>query len=223
MECLKDWPIIPEVTMINSFATHPKFIEAFCSIGKRYPLDDYDHILFSFHGLPKRQLERADRSGTCQKAERCCETLNDNNRGCYSAQCYATARAIAAGLELKKEQHSICFQSRLGKDPWIEPYTSDAITAQLKQGTKRILVFCPAFVCDCIETIDEIGVEYAKEFTDGGGEALDLVEGLNDDPAWIEALQHMVLEKVDIKGPTCEQSVLKESLSSNINKSNIFL
>lgn len=186
MESIKSWNRIPDTRFINTYATHPKFIEAFAERGKEYPIDTYDHILFSFHGLPKKQLIKADRSGHCKGNGECCSQLNRKNQNCYSAQCYATAKAIAEKLNLSN--YSICFQSRLGKDPWIEPYTSDAIASRAALGDKKLLVFCPAFVCDCLETIYEIGVEYQEEFVEAGGEKLDLVEGLNAHPLWIETL-----------------------------------
>lgn len=97
-------------------------------------------------------------------------------------------------LGLKEEKYSLCFQSRLGKEPWLQPYTGDVIKNLARQGKKRVLVFCPSFVCDCLETIHEIGVEYAEEFKQAGGTSLELVPGLNDHPQWIDALVNFVKE-----------------------------
>jgi ferrochelatase len=173
MESLSRWQTIPSLRFIDSFATHPGYIRAQLEISQKYRLDQYDHILFSFHGLPKRQLSRSN---------------------IYLEQCYATASALTTQLELPKDRFTICFQSRLGKEPWIEPYTSETIAQRGKQGDKRLLVFCPSFVCDCLETLDEIGNEYAHQFYQVGGKRLDLVEGLNDHPAWIDALKTMILD-----------------------------
>lgn len=191
MEKIKDWTVIPKMTFINSFADHPGFIEAFSTIGKRYNPSDYDHVLFSFHGLPERQIKKADYGSACLQGE-CCSRKTKENQHCYKAQCYTTARALAANLNLKQEQYSISFQSRLGRDPWLQPYTSDVLKSLVDNNKKRVLVFCPSFVCDCLETTCEIGIEYQHEFKERGGEHLQLVEGLNSHPAWIDGLKQMI-------------------------------
>ena len=183
MEVVKKWQVIPKLNLIRDFPLQETMIEAFCERMKEADYSSFDKILFSFHGLPERQLRKADRNNYCLQSEECCKTLNDQNKGCYSAQCHATAKAIAERLKI--DEYQVSFQSRLGKDPWIQPYTSDCL-----QGN-RLLVCCPAFVCDCLETTFEIGVEYAEEFE---GEKLQLVEGLNDHPKWIQALKELVLE-----------------------------
>ncbi len=191
MEIVKNWNVIPKLTFINSFPEDSGFIEAFCERGRQYSLKSYDYILFSFHGLPERHIRKADCSQTCLQ-KNCCQNFVTRNQFCYKAQCYATARAIAKGLELKEEEYFVCFQSRLGSEPWLQPYTSDAITQCAEKGMKRLLVFCPAFVSDCLETSCEISVEYAELFHELGGEELQLVEGLNDHPRWVQAVCDMV-------------------------------
>ena len=187
--------VIPKIRFINSYYDHPKLIEAFLERAKEHNLDDYDHILFSYHGLPKRHLVKGDLSGThCMKKENCCNSICESNKYCYSAQCYATTHAIADALSIDKDKYSICFQSRLGRDPWLEPYTSDILKKRREAGDKKILVFCPAFVADCLETTVEISHEYAEEFEKMGGEHLELVEGLNDSPKWIEAVCEIIHE-----------------------------
>lgn len=194
MKIVKDLQTIPKILFLDQFATHPAFIKAFVENGKRYDLNSYDQILFSFHGLPQRQLKKADRHGGCLQKNSCCETLNEKNKTCYSAQCYATAFRIAEGLKIARSHYTICFQSRLGKDPWLQPYASEVIHNLASKGAKRILVFCPSFVCDCLETLYEFKVEYANEFKALGGEQLDLVEGLNDEPHWIDALKEIIVD-----------------------------
>ncbi len=197
MEVIAQWEVIPEILFINNYAAAPSLIDAFCATASNYSMDNYDHILFSFHGLPQRHLKKADRSGKCcLKTKDCCEKLTETNKNCYSAQCHATAHAIAKKLNIAPLKYSISFQSRLGKDPWIEPYTVDTINQLATDGTKRLLVFCPSFVCDCLETIYEIGIEYTENFKHHGGETLDLVPGLNSHPAWIKALKEMIIQKI---------------------------
>lgn len=186
--------IIPKVTLINHYATNPAMINAFSAIAEQFPLTQYDHVLFSFHGLPQRQIKNADRHRQCLASEGCCSTLNSCNKNCYSAQCHGTGRAIAAKLGLAKNSYSFCFQSRLGKDPWLEPYASVVIENLAKQGKKNVLVICPSFVCDCLETIYEIQIEYGHAFKKAGGNRLDLVPGLNDHPLWIDALRSIILQ-----------------------------
>jgi ferrochelatase len=190
MKELQSWQTFPKLIFINHFFDHPAMIDAFCARANQYAIVSYDHILFSFHGLPERQLRKAN---DCCLTSHCCQTLCQKNHSCYKAQCFATAGAIAERLDLNEKQYTICFQSRLGKEPWIQPYTSDVLHDCAKQGYKRLLVFSPSFVCDCLETTYEISSEYQREFKQLGGEELQLVEGLNDHPLWIKALQQIVL------------------------------
>ena len=192
MKAIQSWQVIPKLIFIDDYFDHHLLIDAFCARAKQYHLESYDHILFSFHGLPERQIYKADSSRNCLSSQ-CCQKLSQENRFCYKAQCYATANAIINQLGLNESDYTICFQSRLGKEPWIQPYLSDTLQSCIKQGHKRILVFCPSFVCDCLETIYEISYEYAHQFKQMGGETLQLVEGLNSHPVWIEALSHLVL------------------------------
>ena len=193
MELLSTWPTIPPVSFVNSFHDNKLMIETFADNARKYQPDTYDQILFSFHGLPERQLKKCDHSGGhCLQSADCCQTLTDVNKFCYSAQCHDTARLIAAELGIAKEKYSVCFQSRLGKEPWVQPYTSDVLKALAAAGKKRLLVFCPAFVADCLETLYEVTVEYGEEFKKLGGEEVQLVSSLNDHPKWIEALTEMV-------------------------------
>ena len=188
MRVLSGQQIVPAVEMISSYATWEPMIALFAENARKFDLASYDHILFSYHGLPQRQLRKADAFNHCLQSSDCCQTLTDTNRFCYSAQCYATTRAIAAQLQLAPERYSVCFQSRLGRDPWTQPYTVRMIENLAKSGAKRLLVFCPAFTADCLETVIEIGSEYRDDFVKWGGEQIDLVESLNDKPAWAAAI-----------------------------------
>ncbi|TWI99363.1 ferrochelatase [Mucilaginibacter frigoritolerans] len=193
MNIVGKWQTIPSISFINSFHDNELMIETFADNGRQYQPETYDHILFSFHGLPQRQLIKCDHTDNfCLKVDGCCNTLNDTNKFCYSAQSHHTAKLIAEKLNIPKEKYTICFQSRLGSDPWVQPYTSEIVAKLAKEGKKRLLVFCPAFVADCLETVYEVTEEYGGEFKALGGEHVQLVESLNDSPKWIDALEEMV-------------------------------
>ncbi|NHA03343.1 ferrochelatase [Mucilaginibacter sp. HC2] len=192
MRVMRRWPTILPLAVRGAFYDHPLFIDAFTEKIQRYNRGSYDHILFSFHGLPERQLRACDPSGTyCLAQKNCCAVLTEINRNCYAAQCHETARLIAAELKLTRADYCVCFQSRLGKQEWIKPHTSTTIRQLAASGKRRLLVVCPAFVSDCLETLQEIAVEYRQEFIAAGGEELLLVESLNESPLFIRALQEM--------------------------------
>ena len=188
MRVLAKQQIIPAVEFVSAYPTWEPMIELFVKNAGKFDLSRYDHFLFSYHGLPQRQLRKADAFNHCLQKPDCCQTLTPVNQFCYSAQCYATTKAIAGQLNLKPAQYTVCFQSRLGRDPWTQPYTVQVIENLAKSGAKRLLVFCPAFTADCLETTIEIGEEYREDFLKWGGEQLDLVESLNDQPAWAAAV-----------------------------------
>ncbi len=193
MELVSKWPTVPPISFVNSFHDNELMIKVFAENAKKHHVESYDHVLFSFHGLPERQLLKCDHTGSyCLKSADCCQTLNDTNKFCYSAQGHDTARLIAKELNLSKDQYTVCFQSRLGKEPWVQPYTTDVLKKLAAEGKKRLLVFSPAFVADCLETLYEITVEYHEEFKALGGDHVQLVESLNDSPVFIEALAGMV-------------------------------
>lgn len=194
MELVGKWQTVPPISFVNSFHDNQQMIEIFAENARKHQVENYDHVLFSFHGLPERQLLKCDHTGTyCLKKDDCCETLNDTNKFCYSAQGHDTARLLAQELGITKEQYTVCFQSRLGKEPWVQPYTTDVLKKLASEGKKRLLVFSPAFVADCLETLYEITVEYHEEFKSLGGEHVQLVESLNDHPKFITALAEMAV------------------------------
>ncbi|WP_029286492.1 ferrochelatase [Pedobacter sp. R20-19] len=193
MELVSKWQTVPPISFVNSFHDNELMIKVFAENARKHRVEDFDHVLFSFHGLPERQLLKCDHTGSyCLKTADCCQTLNDTNKFCYSAQGHDTARLIAKELNLSRDQYTVCFQSRLGKEPWVQPYTTDVLKKLAAEGKKRLLVFSPAFVADCLETLYEITVEYHEEFRTLGGEHVQLVESLNDSPVFIEALADMV-------------------------------
>ncbi len=197
MRLLSKEQTIPDIRFVNSYYDHPAIINIFADNARNIGnLDQYDHILFSYHGLPQRHLKKADRTDCHCYADgtnSCCDSIARVNQFCYSAQCFATTRAIAGELGLAEDRYTTCFQSRLGFDDWAKPYTIDVLEEWAKEkGAKRILCFSPAFVSDCLETTIEIGLEYQEEFEEWGGERVDLVPSLNDDPRWVAAVCDMV-------------------------------
>ncbi|MGQ7869513.1 ferrochelatase [Sunxiuqinia sp. sy24] len=186
------WTVVPELRFVSQFYDNPTFIKAFTERIKEYRLESYDHIVFSYHGLPNRQVDKvhpeiASTECTCEQA------LPEHGKYCYKATCYETTRLLAKSLNLKPEDYSVSFQSRLTKN-WLKPFSDQLVIQKAKEGVKRILFVAPAFVADCLETTVEIGVEYQELFEEHGGEKIQLVESLNDHPRWIETLKKLILE-----------------------------
>lgn len=192
MQLVSQWQLIPEMIYVNSFFDHPLFVQAFAELGKKYMSQhSYDHYLFTYHGLPERQIIKSDCTGTCLQGT-CCATLHALNRNCYRAQCFATTRLLVDALGIKPEDYTVSFQSRLGKDPWIRPYTDEVIVDLVKKGKKSVLAFSPSFVADCLETTIEVGEEYKEVFEEKGGEHWQLVESLNVSPLWVDTLTAII-------------------------------
>jgi len=188
-EAQKPW-VTPNLTVVPPFYRDPGYLACMAARGRAMiEREQPDHILFSYHGLPERQVRRCDRSGShCLKKVDCCDTISTVNRSCYRAQCYDTTRSLATALGLAASRYSTCFQSRLGRTPWIRPYTDEIIPKLLAEGKKRLVVFCPAFVADCLETLEEIGIRAQHDFKAQGGESLTLVPSLNAEPDWVFAV-----------------------------------
>lgn len=195
MEIVKEWQVVPSISFINDFVDHPLFLEAWAEIGKEMmEKADYDTYLFSYHGLPERQILKASSDGYCQLSDKCCSVRTKKNQYCYRAQCFYTTRLIANRLNLPEDKVKTSFQSRLLKDPWIKPYTDDVINELAAEGRKRVLAFSPAFVADCLETTIEVGEEYQEQFLALGGERWDLVPSLNSNDTWVECVKDLVLK-----------------------------
>lgn len=192
---MRTWSKLPEIKFIDQFYDHPLFIETIAKRAEKYNFDDYDHIIFSYHGLPKRQLNKLYRDATTCDDHDCSKEINDTNQKCYLATCYATTRLLVERLGLEEEQYSVGFQSRLGRG-WVKPFTDKILEELAGQGKKNVLVFCPAFVSDCLETIVEIGIEYQEEFEEWGGHKVQLVESLNDHDIFVDCLANMAYPNV---------------------------
>ena len=187
--------IAPAISLkiVPPYYDEPDYIEALVTSAAEYLRKEYDHLLFSFHGLPERHLRKADATGChCLRAANCCETPSPAHATCYRAQCYKTVAAFARRAGLVREKYSVAFQSRLGRDPWLRPYTDHEIVRLAQSGARRLLVICPAFVTDCLETLEEIGLRGRETFLKGGGTDLSLIPCLNEHPAWLHALEKMV-------------------------------
>lgn len=179
--------------VLDPFYDHPAYIRALVQSAEPYLTHEIDHLLFSFHGLPERHLRKADPTGShCLKIPNCCEIPSPAHKTCYRAQCLATVRAFAAATDLPRERYTVAFQSRLGRDPWMQPYTDAELDRLARSGVKKLAVLCPAFVADCLETIEEIGLRGRKAFLEAGGEEFTLIPCLNDRQSWVEALAEMV-------------------------------
>ena len=188
-----------EIVYVPAFYKHPAFIEAFASrLAETIENEKPDHVLMSFHGLPVRHVKHTDKSGGkhCMQSKSCCDVITDVNRDCYRAQSFATARALAAKLNLTPEQYTVSFQSRLGRAEWIPPYTDFKYKELADRGIKRLVVVCPSFVSDCLETLEEIGIRGAEEFQGFGGESCAATPCLNSDPKWASAVIQIVEESV---------------------------
>jgi ferrochelatase len=192
MKIIKRWWIIPEIKIISQFYDDEGYLDTIVEQAEKYNIDDFDHILFSYHGLPIRQVDRVYKDGRLCEEHNCETEISPDNKYCYKATCFATTRLLAERLNIPKENYTVCFQSRLTKK-WLKPFSDKVIIEQAKKGAKKLLVFSPAFVADCLETTIEIGTEYQKLFKEHSGDKIQLVESLNDQPRWITALKEMVL------------------------------
>ncbi|MFM7023521.1 MAG: ferrochelatase [Flavobacteriales bacterium] len=191
MEIVSKWEVTPNFRVISRFYDNDDFIAAFAEKGNQHNWKDYDKVVFSFHGLPVRHLEKGCKVPNC-RAEDCTTKCVDARKYCYRSTSYETARRIAKKMGIPEEHYTVSFQSRLGKEQWIMPYSDQIIKDLAKQGAKKLLMFSPAFVADCLETIVEIGHEYHEIFREHGGEKVQLVESLNSSDSWVKALKGMV-------------------------------
>lgn len=178
------------ITFQPPYFDHPRYLDALERVVAPHVADgEFDQVLMSYHGIPERHLRKTDPSGCyCLKYEDCCEREHPAHSVCYRHQCFQTSKHLAKRLGLSKDQYTISFQSRLGRDPWLKPYTDKTLEAMPSQEVKRLVVICPAFIADCLETIEEINMEGREEYLEAGGKAFTYVPCLNDHAAWIDAM-----------------------------------
>ncbi|HEX5036503.1 MAG TPA: ferrochelatase [bacterium] len=183
----------PPFRILPPFYKDAGFIEAFAKVAEEiFEKTRPDHVLFSFHGLPERHILKEDPVGNhCLKFDECCDQDVMQNQKCYRSHAFKTAHALRKRLGIPDDVCSVSFQSRLGRTPWLKPYTDLVIPELVKEGKKRIVVFCPAFVADCLETLEEIGIRARESATAAGAEAFEFVPSLNDSPLWVDAVCRM--------------------------------
>ncbi|MGC6428373.1 MAG: ferrochelatase [Flavobacteriales bacterium] len=193
MDVISKWWVIPELNFLPQFYDQEFYINGFVESGLKHTISDYDHVLFSFHGLPERHVNKVYNDSLCKDND-CEHGVNNKNKFCYKATCYQTVFLLAEKLGLKESDYSVGFQSRLGRG-WVEPFSDEIIIEKAKQGVKKMLVFSPAFVADCLETTIEIGDEYQELFEEHGGEKIQLVESLNSGDTFVNGISEMIRKR----------------------------
>ena len=198
---------VAALSVLPPFYGHPDFIRALEAVVRpEHEVFRPQHLLLSYHGLPERQIRRSEAAGRhCLAGEACCDAMGPANRYCYRAQCFATSRALAAGLDLADGEWSVSFQSRLGRTPWIRPYTDRVLPELADRGIRRLLVACPSFASDCLETVEEIGIRAASQWQELGGGELRLAPCLNDHPSWAQAVAGWVRTAAGARTPAAER------------------
>jgi protoporphyrin/coproporphyrin ferrochelatase len=180
---------------VPPFYNNPDYIHALAESIRPHLEKEYDQILFSYHGLPQRHMTKADPTKShCMKVEGCCEIDSPAHATCYRHQCRTTTRLIMEHLQIPQEKVMQSFQSRLGREEWLKPYTAPLLEELPKQGEKKLLIICPAFVSDCLETLEEIAIAGKEAFLEAGGEAYTMIPCLNTDRLWVETLAKWVSE-----------------------------
>jgi ferrochelatase len=189
-----------KITIQPPYYDAPDYITALVASAKDYLARGYDHLLFSFHGIPERHLKKSDPTGChCLMKDNCCAVPSPARATCYRAQCFKTVAAFVEQAGVPRGKYSISFQSRLGKDPWLKPYTDFELAEFPQRGIKKLLVMCPAFVSDCLETIEEINMRGRETFVAAGGKEFAQIPCLNEEPKWIDVLERMAAEFLGAK------------------------
>lgn len=195
MEVIRNHWNIPKLILCNDFYDHPGFIAA-QAIAIQEHLADFrpDHIIFSYHGLPEHHITKSECAAhTCTRRE-ACPGVENHNRYCYRAQCFATSNLLAKALNLSSDQFSVSFQSRLGRTPWIKPYTDFVLPELVERNFNNIAVVCPSFAADCLETLEEMGIRAREQWQRLGGKRFELIPCLNAHPKWVKVVAEMIGE-----------------------------
>jgi ferrochelatase len=183
-----------DFTILPAFYKHPDYVRVLSnSIQESLQGVEWEHLIFSYHGVPERHIRKSDITKShCKIDGQCCQTSSPAHQFCYRHQCYQTTQEVAKLLELKPDQYTTTFQSRLGLDPWLQPYTDKTVANKAKAGVKKMAIVTPAFVSDCLETLEEIGMEAVEDFEEKGGEHLHVIPCINDRPDWVQVLSRWI-------------------------------
>jgi len=181
----KKW-VVPKIKFINQFYDNDKFIDAWVEKAKKFDINSYDKIIFSYHGIPNSHVDNVYENSICNDHD-CEKKITEDNKFCYKATTYETTKLIASRLNINPENYLVTYQSRL-TNKWLSPFTDEVLQSMANEGNKNVLVFSPSFTADCLETIIEIGDEYNELFISSGGQKLDYVESLNYSDLWSDAI-----------------------------------
>lgn len=177
-----------KLDFIEPFYNEPHYIDALADVFRPYIHNDYGHLLFSYHGVPGRHIRKSDITGChCLQVKNCCEVASPAHAYCYRHQVLTTTKLVTEKLNISKEKYSVSFQSRLGKG-WLTPFTDIRLAEMPAEGIKKLLIVCPAFVSDCLETLEEIKIRGKEIFMNAGGESFEMIPCLNTNPLWVEAI-----------------------------------
>ena len=180
---------------IQPFYNHPAYINALAESIRPYLQEDFDQLLFSYHGIPERHILKSDPTGShCMQSENCCFTKSPCHKTCYRHQVTMTSELVAKKLGLPKSKWQQSYQSRLGRDPWLQPNTQVRLPLLPGEGVKKLLVVCPSFVSDCLETLEEIEIRGKEDFLKSGGESYTYIPCMNVQPLWVESLATIINE-----------------------------
>ncbi len=201
-----------KLTFIKPFYNEPNYLHALAENIKPYVERDYDHLLFSYHGVPGRHIRKSDVTGChCLQTDNCCEVASPAHEFCYRHQVITTTKLVTEILNISKSKYSISFQSRLGKG-WLTPFTDIRLAELPKEGIKKLLIICPAFVSDCLETLEEIAIRGKEIFMNSGGVSYEMIPCLNTNPLWVKAIEGWVNPSISPKGEDMEKSVENKKL-----------
>lgn len=191
------------ISTIQPYYNDPLYIDAMCANIKPYLAQDYDQILFSYHSIPERHIHKSDvTGGHCLLSAGCCETPSAAHSQCYRHQCFATTKLITAKLGIPQDKYSISFQSRLGRSEWLKPATDARLLEMPQEGIKKLLVVCPSFVSDCLETLEEIAIRGKEDFMNAGGESYEMIPCMNVHPVWVKAVASLIRNKTEANTPS---------------------
>lgn len=185
-----------KMDVLPPFYNHPDYIHVMSEfLKKQLEGFDYDQLLFSYHGIPERHIYKSDTTQShCKIDGSCCEISSEAHKTCYRHQCFETTKGIVKELGIEKSKYRNSFQSRLLKDPWLRPYTDYELERMADEGIKKLAVITPAFVSDCLETLEEIAMEGKEEFLERGGEEFVHIPCLNEDDAWVEVMKQWIID-----------------------------